>query len=65
MITIGEFAVCLLAALFVVTLLFGAYVMCLVLKQGGNLLGRGAQALASGAIQLKGRWVNDKVSSLE
>ncbi|MGB7623680.1 MAG: hypothetical protein WBN92_15140 [Terriglobia bacterium] len=65
MLTLGECAVCLLSALFVVTLLFGTYVLCLVLKRGGSLLGRGAQALASGAIQLKGRWVADKVSSLE
>jgi hypothetical protein len=65
MFTIGECAVCLLAALFVVALLFGVYVMCLVLKQGGSLLERGAQKLTRGAIQLKGRWVADKVSSFE
>ncbi|MBZ5554536.1 MAG: hypothetical protein LAO21_17600 [Acidobacteriia bacterium] len=65
MLTLGEFAVCLLAGFFVVALLFGAYVMCLVLKRGGSLLGRGAQALASSALQLKGRWVADRVSSPE
>jgi hypothetical protein len=63
--TLGEFSICLLAALFVVTLLFGAYVMCLVLKQGGILLERRVQALASGAIKLKARWVAEKVSSPE
>ncbi|MFI5175914.1 MAG: hypothetical protein ACHQKY_13725, partial [Terriglobia bacterium] len=62
---LGECAVCLLAALFVVTLLLGAYVMSLALKRGGSLLGLGAQALARGAIQLKSRWVADRVSSLE
>jgi hypothetical protein len=63
--TLGEFSVSLLAALCVVTLLFGVYVMCLVLKQGGSLLGRRAQALPSGTIKLKGRWVADKASSSE
>lgn len=65
MFTMGEFAACLFAALFVVTLIFGAYVMCLMLKRGGRFLKSGSRALANGAIQLKGRWVADKISSLE
>jgi hypothetical protein len=59
MFIMGECAVCLLAALFLVTLLLGVYGIFLVLKQGSSLLEQGAQKLMRGAIQLKGRWVAD------
>ncbi|MDD5544218.1 MAG: hypothetical protein PHX83_13690 [Acidobacteriia bacterium] len=65
MFTFREFAVCLLAAFFVVTLLFSTYVMYVGLKKGGGLLRRRAQALARAVIQLKARRLAEKFSLLK
>jgi hypothetical protein len=56
MFIVYECGACVLAALIAATLLCTAYMVFLVLKQGGRTLAYTWQERTRGAIQLKGRW---------
>ena len=52
-----EYAICLLAAAALATLLFTTFVMALALKEGSLLLARTSRKLILGATHLRVRWM--------